>query len=123
MADFKNLRRQKTLGAPPALDEASENLSAPETAPAPPPAPAFAPEAEPQVGSAPRMKPEPQAVAGQGRAHRDGRSLRRTGRTLQFATRVSPEFDARLRNIAERQGMLLVEVLEQALDAYEANRH
>ncbi len=59
-------------------------------------------------------------IRGQGRTHRDGRSLRRTGRTLQFATRVSPDFDARLRTIAENQGMLIVEVLEQALDAYEA---
>src|SRR5260370_14536673 len=35
---------------------------------------------------------------------RDGRSARRSGRTLQFATRVSPEFDRRLRSIAERDG-------------------
>ena len=53
---------------------------------------------------------------------RDGRSARRSGRTLQFATRVSPEFDNRLRAIAEREGKLLVEVLEDALDAYEQSR-
>jgi hypothetical protein len=41
---------------------------------------------------------------------------------MQFATRVSPEFDERIRQIAMRDGMLLVEVLERALDAYEANR-
>ena len=52
----------------------------------------------------------------------DGRSLRRSGRTLQLATRVSPEFDARLRHIAQRDGLLLVEVLERALDAYESDR-
>lgn len=52
----------------------------------------------------------------------DGRTLRRSGRTIQFATRVSPEFDARLRQIAQRDGLLLVEVLERALDAYEAAR-
>ncbi|MFO1432955.1 MAG: hypothetical protein U1F76_23070 [Candidatus Competibacteraceae bacterium] len=52
----------------------------------------------------------------------DGRTLRRSGRTIQFATRVSPEFDARLRQIAQRDGLLLVEVLERALDAYEATR-
>jgi hypothetical protein len=33
---------------------------------------------------------------------------------------VSPAFDERLRDIAERDGLLLVEVLERALDAYEA---
>ena len=38
---------------------------------------------------------------------------------MQFATRVSPEFDNQLRAIAERDGKLLVEVLENALKAYE----
>jgi hypothetical protein len=49
----------------------------------------------------------------------DGRSLRKTGRTVQFATKVSLEFDDKLRRIAQRDGLLLVEVLERALDAYE----
>jgi hypothetical protein len=35
---------------------------------------------------------------------------------------VSPEFDQRLRDIAERDRLLVVEVLERALDAYEATR-
>jgi len=48
--------------------------------------------------------------------------LRRTGRTVQFATRVSLDFDDRLRHIAQRDGMKLVEVLERALEAYEAAR-
>ena len=52
----------------------------------------------------------------------DGRTMRRSGRTVQFATRVSPEFDERIRQIAMREGLLLVEVLERALDAYEAGR-
>jgi len=52
----------------------------------------------------------------------DGRSLRRTGRTLQLATRVSWEFDDKLRRIAQRDGLKLVEVLERALDAYEEAR-
>jgi len=52
----------------------------------------------------------------------DGRTMRRSGRTVQFATRVSPEFDERIRQIAMREGMLLVEVLERALDAYEASQ-
>jgi hypothetical protein len=93
MADLSKLKKSK-LGTPPSPDEASQNLTAPEVAPA-------APQAEP-------------------RARRDGRSARKTHRTLPFATRVSPDFDARLRDIAERDGLLLVEVLERALDAYEA---
>jgi hypothetical protein len=61
------------------------------------------------------------SVARQGR-RRDGRSARRTSRTVQFATRVSPAFDERLRDIADRDGLLLVEVLERALDAYETQK-
>ena len=53
---------------------------------------------------------------------RDGRSLNRSHRTLPFATRVTPAFDARLRDIAERDGLKLVEILERALDAYENQR-
>jgi len=58
-------------------------------------------------------------------AHRapDGRSLRRSGRTLQFATGASAQsFDAKLRRIAQRDNLLLVEIMEKALDLYEASR-
>jgi hypothetical protein len=48
--------------------------------------------------------------------------LRRSNRTVQFATRVSPEFDERIRQTALRDGLLLVEVLERALEAYEQRR-
>lgn len=92
MATFK-----KKLGAPPPMEEASPNLEAPEHAPTLPPL----------VPSHVRI---------------DGRSLRRSHRTIQFATRVSPEFDERIRAIAQRDGLLLVEVLEKALEAYEAAR-
>lgn len=51
------------------------------------------------------------------RGYTDNR--RRTNRTLQFSTRVTPEFDERIRAIARRDGLLLVEVLERALEAYE----
>jgi hypothetical protein len=105
MADIAKLKRRSSLGAPPPATEASANLRAPETAPP----------AEP-----PAAQPEPEPTAGEGVRRRDGRSARRTGRTLQFATRVSPEFDNRVRAIAERENLLLVEVLERALDAYEA---
>lgn len=96
MVDLSKLKR-KGLGAPPPMDEASPNLQAPEHAPAPP-------------HSSP---PAPRT---------DGRSMRRSSRTLQFATRVTPEFDARIRAIAARDGLMLVEVLESALDAYESSR-
>ncbi|AOR66093.1 hypothetical protein BBJ41_00205 [Burkholderia stabilis] len=53
----------------------------------------------------------------------DGRSARRSNRTMQFATRVTPQFDERIRAIAQRDGLLLVEVMERALDAYEAMKN
>jgi hypothetical protein len=126
MADLAKLKRRSSLGAPPPAEEASPNLQAPETAPVPVPAvpgPTPAPLAPPPSAPA-RFQPEavPVLSRGQGMHPRDGRSARRSGRTLQFATRVSPEFDQRLRDIAERDRLLLVEVLERALDAYEAAR-
>jgi hypothetical protein len=107
MADLTKLKRRSSLGAPPPPAEASPNLDAPETAP--------------PVRHIAVVRP-PVSRAGEGVPRRDGRSARRSGRTLQFATRVSPEFDDRLRAIAEREGKLLVEVLEEALEAYENSR-
>jgi hypothetical protein len=116
MADLSKLKRRNKLGAPPPLDEASRNLVAPETAPVS--------EADTQnemvslrhsaVGEKPREQPS------RVRRRIDGRSLRKTGRTLQFATRVTPEFDDTLRRAAGRDRLLIVEVLERALALYEA---
>lgn len=99
MADVSKLKALKSradLGQPPTLEEASSNLSAPEVAPA-------GPAATPQK----RI---------------DGRSARKTNRTVQFATRVSPEWDSRIRAISIRDGKLLVEILEEALDFYEKSK-
>ncbi len=101
MADLSRLKRRNTLGDPPSIEEASQNLQTPEIT-----------AAIAQPGALPHEE------------HRriDGRSLRRTGRTVQFATKVSLEFDDKLRRIAQRDGLLLVEVLERALEAYEEAR-
>jgi hypothetical protein len=118
MADLTKLKRRSSLGEPPPPAEASANLGAPETAPPPAPEPVPPPALDPVPP--PRMSVmRPAARGGEGGPRRDGRSARRSGRTLQFATRVTPQFDDRLRSIAERDGKLLVEVLEDALDAYE----
>lgn len=95
MADLSKLKR-RTLGAPPSIEEASANLSTPESFSV--------------------------AKSGQARQRMDGRSARRTNRTLQFATRVRPEWDADLRQLAQRDGLLLVEVLERALDLYKKTK-
>jgi hypothetical protein len=117
MADLTKLKRRSSLGEPPPPAEASANLDAAETAPPPlTPSP-------PPVRRMAVVRPI-KSGAGEGASpRRDGRSARRSGRTLQFATRVSPEFDDKLRAIAERDRKLLVEVLEEALEAYEQSRH
>ena len=102
MADFSKLKR-RTLGVPPPLAEASTNLEQPEVAPV-----------AAELTSAAEHKPDASIYR-----RPDGRSLRRSNRVVQFATRVTPEFDQRIRTIAEREGLLIVEVLERALEAYE----
>lgn len=59
----------------------------------------------------------PKGVISDGK--QDGRSQRATGRTQQFATRVTSEWHDRVRSIATRDGLKLVEVLERAIDALE----
>lgn len=52
----------------------------------------------------------------------DGRSLRKTGRTYQLSTRVHPDFYFRLREIAARDRLRMVEVLEEAMELYEQKK-
>ena len=115
MADLSKLKRRGTLGAPPPPDEASINLTAPEIAPA-------APKEEPPSATAPASKPRLESERKKAYRRVDGRSLRKTGRTLQFATRITEEFDELLHKIAQRDGLKLVEVLENSVAAYEAAR-
>jgi hypothetical protein len=122
MANLSKLKRRNTLGDPPPCEEASQNLQAPEIAPmvtehAVLPRVEAIPLRE-LVGERQDDTPQPRDAP----YRIDGRSLRRTGRTLQLATRVSWEFDDKLRRIAQRDGLKLVEVLERALDAYEESR-
>ena len=122
MANLAKLKRRNTLGTPPPFEEASQNLQAPEIVPAGT-TPAVSPGGEAVLVRKPvgeQQGDPPQPHDAQYRI--DGRSLRRTGRTLQLATRVSWEFDDKLRRIAQRDGLKLVEVLERALEAYEAAR-
>jgi hypothetical protein len=121
MANLSKLKRRNTLGAPPPLEEASQNLSAPEVAPV------VAPQATPPRATAtlprkPYRAGNEHETVNDRRERIDGRGLRKTGRTVQFANRVSWEFDDKLRHIAQRDGLKLVEVLERGLDAYEAAR-
>ncbi len=114
MADASRLKslRRPGLGPPPSADEARNDLAS--VAP-----PATTSEREAGFDQAP---PPPTTAAAVRPARLDGRTLRRSNRTVQFATRVSPEFDERIRQTALRDGLLLVEVLERALEAYEQRR-
>jgi hypothetical protein len=123
MANLTKLKRRNSLGAPPSLEEASHNLKAPELAPVTTESSHV--HLEPTAPATPVSQGEGE---GEGEmpptapTRLDGRSLRKTGRTLQFATRVSWEFDDKLRRIAQRDRLKLVEVLEKSLDAYEQAR-
>jgi hypothetical protein len=83
---------KRGLGTPPAPDEARTDLM-----------------------------PEP-AAAGESTPRLDARSLRRSGRTVHFATKVTPAFDNRVRQIAAETGKMLTEILEEALAAWERER-
>ena len=48
-----------------------------------------------------------------------GRILRRTGRTEQFATRVTKEWLINFKNLAIKQRLKLAELLEDMLELYE----
>ncbi|MCE8163674.1 MAG: hypothetical protein I3273_06800 [Candidatus Moeniiplasma glomeromycotorum] len=52
----------------------------------------------------------------------DKRTLRKTGRTEQFATRVSLEWLEKVKEIAKKENLKLVEVLERMLESYEKHR-
>lgn len=51
----------------------------------------------------------------------DGRN-KKTGRTYQLSTRVHPDFYFRLREIAARDRLKMVEVLEEAMELYEQKK-
>lgn len=108
MADVSKLKRGKGLGTPPAPEEVATSLSAPEVAPAA------------TVNSSHVVADQPSDMSGHRRP--DGRSARKSNRTLAFGTRVTPEFDREVREIADREGILLVEVLERAIKAYKEKR-
>ncbi|HLG63098.1 MAG TPA: hypothetical protein VKY19_14255 [Ktedonosporobacter sp.] len=100
MADLSKLKKRNSLGAPPSFEEASLNLAAPEIAP---------------------ILPQPQQADSEIQRI-DGRSLRKTDRNVQFATKVRQVFDERFRSIAARDNLVFGDLLEKMLDAYEANR-
>ncbi|MGE5421617.1 MAG: hypothetical protein ACM3O2_00150 [Syntrophothermus sp.] len=99
MAEFKKFAKRR-LPPPPPPEDASTTLQEPEVAPA---------------AAAPAPKESEQKKI-------DARTLRKTGRTIQFATRVTERFDRQFRAVAKRDNVMLATLLELALEAYENNR-
>jgi hypothetical protein len=107
MADASKLRR---FGAPPpSLDEAREDLipppAEPQSAPLPTPAP------PPPVQA--RQPDPPIEIDDYERV--DGRSLRKTGRTIPFSTRLNADTDRLIRRLAGKHGILIAEVVERGV--------
>ncbi|EAA1210206.1 hypothetical protein JRK18_003783 [Salmonella enterica] len=127
MADASKLknRSRKNLGSPPGPEEVATSLNSPEVAPV-----AVVPDAAEQTVPVPPVSSVPETTTpattqvsnSAPYIRRDGRSARKTYRIIPFATRVTPEFDNEIRDIAEREGIKLVEVLENALIAYKAQK-
>ena len=90
MPRMKKPTKSRFAEAPPAPADTRGNLDQPELAPAA------------RAAAADRI---------------DGRRLRATGRTVQFATRVHPDWKADLDDLARQTGKLYVEVLEDAVAA------
>jgi hypothetical protein len=53
----------------------------------------------------------------------DGRTLRATGRTEQFATRIKAETKSQIQQIAREEGITMAEVIERAVADYRAARN
>ena len=134
MADASKLKKRprNSLGVPPGPDEVATSLNSPEVAPA-----AEAKEVVPESIAKEQAIPATSMPSGHHElvspaasqesnavpyVRRDGRSARKTHRIIAFATRVTPEFDNEVRDIADREGIKLVEVLENALAAYKQQK-
>jgi len=89
--------RRNSLGTPPSPDETLGNLNEPEVAPAP----------------TPTIKTKKESAT-----KTDGRSLRRTGRTEQFSTRVTDEFKKEIHSVAKATGKKYNVILEESLELY-----
>jgi hypothetical protein len=111
MADASKLKRFGSR--PPSIDEARADLipdssvveQEPEPQPqakveaaAPTPPPIRQPEPQPELEDYERV---------------DGRTLRKTGRTIPFSTRLNADTDRLIRRIAGKHGILIAEVVER----------
>lgn len=95
MTDFSKLKKTSKFGSPPTPEEIKDNLQQPE---------AFVDHTTSD------------------QVYVDGRTLRKTGRTHQLSTRVTDVFYDRVRMIAARDRLKIVELLEKAIDLYDSQK-
>jgi hypothetical protein len=108
MADASKLKR---FGSPPpSIDEARQDL-----VPDPPavePEPEVKPQPKIETAPPPPIRPESQPEFDD-YERVDGRTLRKTGRTIPFSTRLNADTDRLIRRIAGKHGILIAEVVER----------
>lgn len=106
MADFGKAQSKKKkpnrFGTPPSIEEASNNLEAPEHAPT-------APE---KVGEAPKKKTVKKKAV----------KASKPSRTVPFNHKVTPEFEREFKMVALEDRLKLVELLEASFQAYKKAR-
>lgn len=109
--------RKNPLGTPPSVEESRGNLMEPEAAPA-------------IVTSTKKTTSPPEEGRGarrttttkNGAVSTDGRTLRKTGRTEQFSTRVHPDFKQELFAVAQTTGKNYNVILEESLELYKKHK-
>jgi hypothetical protein len=116
--DFGALKRRSRLPAPPT--EASDNLTAPEVAPAVSQPSMLASSQITEEGVLPPGRPRGRVVTPYVEPPAmqviDGRARLRTGRTEPFSTRVRAEFRPLLVHLADHLNCTMAEALERAVE-------
>lgn len=110
--------RKNPLGVPPTVEKSRGNLMEPEAAPSLEPVTAEKKSATSKEGRAAQPKKARTVAKRAAAPAADGRTLRKTGRTEQFSTRVHPDFKQELFDVAQTTGKNYNVILEESLELY-----
>lgn len=110
--------RRSPLGMPPSADESRNNLQEPEAAPSVHPVQEKKKTSQQGRGDAKKAAQSSTKKAAATYDAADGRTLRKTGRTEQFSTRVHPDFKQELFDVAQTTGKNYNVILEESLELY-----
>jgi hypothetical protein len=92
VADFSTLKKKSKFGPPPSANDVRDNLALPES-----------------------HENEQNNLI-------DGRSLRKTGRTHQLATRVTYDFYREVKQLSLDENIKIAELLERAIRLYQNSK-